>query len=89
MDTSAATSPGAAEHQGRVRLHALVQCGHGQQLPLVNAEFGDVLVRSHVFCRPLLHRRPRVKVEHLRVNSRRASEASSGPTSDQQSAFYN
>lgn len=64
------TSPRAAQRQSGVRLHALVQRGHRQELPLVNAEFGDIFVRFHVFCRPLLHGRPRVKVEHLRSKSR-------------------
>lgn len=59
------TSSWTGQRQRRVRLHALVQRGHGQKLPLVNAELGDVFVRSHVLRRPLLHGGPRVEVEHL------------------------
>lgn len=64
------TSPRAAQRQTGVRLHALVQRGHRQKLPLVNAELGDIFVCFHVLCCPLLHGCPRVKVEHLRSKSR-------------------
>lgn len=59
------TSPRTGERQRRVRPHAPVQRGHRQKLPLVNAEFGDVVVRSHVLRRPLLDSCPGVEVEHL------------------------
>lgn len=47
-------------------LHTLVQRSHSQQLPLVNAKFGDILVWFHILCCPLLDHCSRVKVEHLR-----------------------
>lgn len=59
------TSPWAGERQRWVCLHALVQCGHSQKLPLVNAEFGDVFICFHVLRRPLLDSCPWVEVEHL------------------------
>lgn len=59
------TSPWTGQRQRWVRLHALVQRGHSQKLPLVNAELGDVFICFHILRCPLLDSCPWVEVEHL------------------------
>lgn len=65
------TSPWTGQRERRVRLHAPVQRGNGQKLPLVNAELGDIFVCFHILRCPLLDSRPGVEVEHLRNKKKR------------------
>ena len=54
-------------------LHASVQGCHGNDLPLVDAQLGDVSVGSGVLRRSLLDCSPRVKVENLTEAERAVS----------------
>lgn len=60
------SSSRAGEHQRRVwGLHAFMECGHRDDLPLVDAKLCDIFVRFNIFCSSLLHGSSRVKVKHL------------------------
>lgn len=57
--------PTCCSAQWGVCLHAAVQCGHRQQLSLVDAQLGHVFVSPHVLSGALLDGGTGVKVKHL------------------------